>query len=183
MDKNGTNNMYFVAIVCPKEINDKVLALKNWMKEKFGCVVALKSPAHITLIPPFWYHKEKELLQSLASFKTEIIAPVICLKDFSHFGKKALFISVEKNAELQKIQKEIVTHFMDSFPGHIKKEERAFQPHVTIANRDIKPSDFYTAWSHFSEKHFDEQFQGDKISLLKLQEGKWVIIENILLNS
>ncbi len=53
-------NMYFVALVAPPDINADVLKWKNFFKEKFGCTVALKSPAHITLIPPFWMKEESE---------------------------------------------------------------------------------------------------------------------------
>lgn len=50
---SSTASMYFVAVVCPDEINQKVLSFKHWMRDQFGCTVALKSPAHITLIPHF----------------------------------------------------------------------------------------------------------------------------------
>ena len=51
--------MYFIAIVLPDELNKKVLKWKNFMHDKFGCKVGLKSPAHITFIPPFWMHEER----------------------------------------------------------------------------------------------------------------------------
>ena len=47
-------NMYFIALVASDEINQQVLKWKLMMKEKYKCEVALKSPAHITLIPPVW---------------------------------------------------------------------------------------------------------------------------------
>ena len=46
-------NMYFIALVAPEEINTPILKWKTWFRDNFGCTVALKSPAHITLIPPF----------------------------------------------------------------------------------------------------------------------------------
>ena len=52
--------MYFVAIVLPSHLNEKLLAYKQLMLEKYNCKVALKSPAHITLVPPFWMEEEKE---------------------------------------------------------------------------------------------------------------------------
>jgi len=52
--------MYYVAIVCPDNLNNKIKGFKLWMQEKFGCTVALKSPAHITLIPPFWFKGDDE---------------------------------------------------------------------------------------------------------------------------
>ena len=52
--------MYFMAIVAPEEVNGTILKWKELIKERFGCVVALRSPAHITLIPPFWLDEKKE---------------------------------------------------------------------------------------------------------------------------
>lgn len=60
MNQPAKHNMYFVAIVCPGQINEKVEQFKQWMKDRFGCVVAMKSPAHITLIPPFWLAHEMQ---------------------------------------------------------------------------------------------------------------------------
>ncbi|HJS54817.1 MAG TPA: hypothetical protein VJ765_09745, partial [Chitinophagaceae bacterium] len=52
--------MDYIAIVAPKAIHQQVLRWKNFFKENFGSVVALRSPAHITLIPPFWMKEELE---------------------------------------------------------------------------------------------------------------------------
>jgi hypothetical protein len=60
MNLSSTHNMYFVALVAPPEPDKKVLELKNWMKDQFGTVVALKSPAHITFIQPFWLEEDQE---------------------------------------------------------------------------------------------------------------------------
>jgi 2'-5' RNA ligase len=46
--------MYFVAILAPEKINADALKWKLYFREKFGCRAALHSPAHITLVPPFW---------------------------------------------------------------------------------------------------------------------------------
>jgi hypothetical protein len=40
-------NMYFIASVCPEEIDKQVMKWKLWMKEKYGCEAALRSPAHV----------------------------------------------------------------------------------------------------------------------------------------
>ena len=71
MYNTNAHCMYYLAIVCPDELNKKILSFKLWMQEKFDCKVALKSPAHITLIPPFWFAAEEEdiLLQALHVFK------------------------------------------------------------------------------------------------------------------
>jgi 2'-5' RNA ligase len=173
-----TRSMYYLAIVCPAEVNEKVLQFKFRMKEQFGCVVALRSPAHITLIPPFWLEeaKETELLQALQTFSIDLDKPEINLEGFSHFSKRVLFINVKENAALEEIKKQTEKYFIKQFGDCIKTDDRPFHPHVTIANRDLKPSDFIKAWEHFSKKEFKKTFSAQTISLLKLGPDKWNII-------
>jgi 2'-5' RNA ligase len=178
MDHSKTHSMYFVAIVCPGKVDQKVLHLKHWMKEQFGCVVALRSPAHITLIPPFWWDeiREKELLQTLQSFTPSTGELEIRLEGFSHFGKRVLFITVKEDPALPEIKKQAELHFIKASGEAINQDDRPFHPHITIANRDIKPSDFIKAWEHFSKKEFKQVFQTRTVSLLKLGFGKWNVI-------
>ena len=170
--------MYFVAILCPPPLNEKVQQLKYWMKERFGSVVALRSPAHITLIQPFWFEEEKErdLKRSLQEFTSDMDELEIQLDGFSHFGIKVLFAAVRKNNSLEELKKQAEVHFVNSYSGIVKKDDRPFHPHITIANRDLKPGDFEKAWSHFSERSFTDEFSSKTISLLRLTEGKWIVI-------
>ena len=178
MNFSSSHNMYFVAIVCPPETDKNVLQFKNWMNEQFGCVVALKSPAHITLIPPFWLDedKEKKLQETLQNFTSVVNELEIQLDGFSKFGKRVLFIRVLENPDLNKIKNETEYHFANSFGDVIEKDDRAFHPHITIANRDLKPGDLEKAWEKFEKKVFKESFRSKTISLLKLIAGKWKVI-------
>ena len=170
--------MYFIALVAPGEINTQVLKWKHFMKEHFGCSVALRSPAHITLLPPFWLEdtKEIELQQILGSFTSDIAELEIQLDGFSHFGNRVLFVKVRENLALEQLRNQTENHFIQSFTDVIKKENRPFHPHITIANRDLKPGGFEKAWEHFSKKEFKEAFRAKKISLLKLNAGTWDVI-------
>ena len=178
MNPSTTHSMYFVAIVCPPLVDAKVLQFKLWMKEQIGCFVALKSPAHITLIPPFWLEeaRETELVQTLQSFKSDMDEQEIQLDGFSHFGKRVLFVHVKDNPALPEIKSQTEKHFMQSFGDTVKKDDRPFHPHVSIANRDMKPGDFEKSWKHFSNKLFKEKFRAKNISILKLSPDKWNVI-------
>jgi len=173
-----TAYMYYVAIVCPPNVDEKVLHYKNWMKEQFDCIVALKSPAHITMIPPFWLEETRQetLLQTLASFESPLQELEIILDGFSHFGKRVLFIQVKKNLLLSGIKKQTEDHFIKTFSHTIRPDERDFHPHITIANRDLSPSAFTKAWEYLSGKEFGETFATKTISLLKLIDRKWQLI-------
>ena len=178
MNQQAAHSMYYVAVLCPPEIDKKILEYKRWMKERFGCVVALKSPAHITLIPPFWLEEEKEtiLQHTCTSFASELPELTIGIQGFSHFSKKVLYAVVTGNPAIEELKKQVEVHFVSSFDV-IKKDERPFHPHITIATRDLKPSDFIKAWDYFSTKEFTTTFTTQTISLLKLIEGKWNVIK------
>jgi len=178
MNFSTCHNMYFIAIVCSPELDKKILRFKYWMKEKFGSVVALKSPAHITLIQPFWIgeNMEENLQQTLQVFSSDMDELEIQLEGFSHFGKRVLFVRVHDNPSLEVLKNQVENHFVLSFGDLIKKDDRSFHPHVTIANRDLKPGDLEKAWQHFSDKIFKERFCNKTISLLKLIKEKWNVI-------
>lgn len=167
--------MYFGAIVCPAELDDRIGKYKLWMKQQFGCMVALKSPAHITLVPPFWLaaDKESELLVGFSNFQSDMDAVEVELNGFSHFGKRVLYANVVANPALEELQQQTAEYFVQLFPDEIKKDERPFHPHITIATRDMKPSAFQEAWEEFSKKQLIERFTVTNISLLKLVVGKW----------
>jgi hypothetical protein len=42
----------------------------------------------------------------------------------------------------------------------------------------MKPSAFLKAWEHFSNEDFKEEFIADTLSLLKLTDGKWKVIQD-----
>jgi 2'-5' RNA ligase len=177
MNQPATHSMYYVAIHCPPEIDKEVTEYKRWMKERFGCVAALKSPAHITLIPPFWLALEEEtnLRQTCVSFSGDMPELTIRVNGFSHFNRKVLYAVVTGNTAIEELKKQVEFHFMSSIDV-IKKDDRPFHPHITIATRDLKPSDFIKAWDHFSTKEFTASFTTRTISLMKLDAGKWNVI-------
>jgi len=180
MSQPAEHNMYYFAIVCPEQINEKIQQFKQWMKDRFGCMVAMKSPAHITLIPPFWLANELEieLIKTLQLLSINFASNKIDLDGFSHFGKRVLYIQVKENILLSDLKNQAERHFMERIGDAIKKDDRPFHPHITIANRDMKPAHFEKAWEHFSNKKFRESFDINSISLLKLGQAKWSVIGN-----
>jgi 2'-5' RNA ligase len=175
MNHPATHSMYYLAILCPREIDEQLLKYKHWMRDRFGCVTALKSPAHITLIPPFWLNemKEAELYQAVKAFTSDIGSLQIQLTGFSHFNRRTLYVVVNDQPGLEKLKQQAESHFIRSFHTVINAGDRPFHPHITIANRDLKPSDFIKAWDHFSKIKFTETFSIQTISLLKLDKSGW----------
>ena len=139
--------MYFIALVAPEDINKQVLKWKHWMKEKYLCEVALRSPAHITLVPPFWMRPqlENKLIGSIADFSVGQKNFMVQLGNFSHFKSRVLFIGVAENDQLTTMKHDLSRFLLNSGEYPLKEDSRSFHPHVTIATRDLHKTAFYEA--------------------------------------
>ena len=169
--------LYFIAIVTPKAINQQVLEWKRYMQEQFHCKVALKSPAHITLIPPFGMAETAQpgmqaLLEPFAASQQPFS---IRLKNFAAFKPRVIYANVLPNPALSTLQTSIEAALLQSGRFPVKKEDRPFHPHITIANRDLQKEDFPLAWQHFQQITYEGSFTADTISLLKHNEHRWEI--------
>ncbi len=175
--------MYFIAILLPEKINEKVLEHKRFMEQKFGCRVALNSPAHITIIPPFWMELEKEeqLQSDVAEISNQIDCFSISTKSFSAFKPKTIFIAVDENTCLQWV-KGAADQYFSSKDYKIKRESRPFHPHITVATRDLHKKSFAEAWQSFENKNFDESFDAMGLSVLKHDGNRWNVIYTALFN-
>ena len=171
-------NMYFIAIVLPQELNEKVLKYKNLMFEKYDCKVGLKSPAHITLIPPFWMEEEKEqqLIADLNALSNQLKPFSISTNNFSAFKPKTIFICPSPSDRLDAVKKATDDFFGNNSLYNIKIDSRPFHPHITIATRDLYKKSFHEIWPWFAEKNFREEWTIDGISILKHNKKNWDVI-------
>ena len=169
--------LYFIAIVAPSHINDQVLVWKKYMESEYGCKVALRSPAHITLVPPFSIseEKEEELSTHLQQFSRTAKSFSIRVKDFDSFRPSVIFLHVEPDNILLQLKESLELYLLSLNKFPVKKEERAFHPHITIANRDLEKKDFPLAWQYFQQINYEVSFTANAISLLKHNGHTWEI--------
>jgi 2'-5' RNA ligase len=168
---------YFIGILPPADICEKVESIKQELLKEHNLRGALRSPAHITLHRPFEWRedKEQELLDLLGIF-TPKKKFQITLKNFNCFQPRVIYVDVVKNDEL--------TDLYYLLRGHAKRQmglfnedenERGFQPHVTIAFRDLKKQLFYKLWERFEKREFAAEFEFKGLCLFKLQ-NKWEVL-------
>ncbi len=171
-------HMYYLAILAPEEINEEVLKWKNFFKERFNCIKALNSPAHITLIPPFWMndHSEKDLIDALKIFCRRQDRVLIQLKDFSAFEPKVIYVDVVKNERLELLHQNFNDFICSQNKFPVKRSETIFQPHISLATRDLYKKDFQTAWELFSKKKYEAAWMANSISLLRHNKKNWEVI-------
>lgn len=171
-------DMYYMAIVLPEELNQQVLSFKQYMLVTYNCKVGLKSPAHLTVIPPYWMEREKEqeLLQQLDTVCIKEQNFTITTKDFSAFKPRTIFIDVEIDEALKAFKKMIDAFFLDHKEYGAKIESRPFHPHITIATRDLYKKAFAEAWSYFENKEFSTTFTASGLSILRHNKKNWDVI-------
>ena len=170
--------MYFIAIVAPEDINKQVLKWKLWMKERYQCVVALRSLAHITLVPPFWMDPalEQDLISSMTIFASQQEKFLVQSAQFSHFGQKVIFIDVTRSDALTRLPPALYEFLLSVGKYPLKQEERSFHPHITVATRDLHKKAFNEAWEHFKEKEYKAGWLAGDISLLRHNGTDWDVI-------
>ena len=170
--------MYFVAIVLPPHLDEKVLHWKQVMQHRYDCRVGLKSPAHITLVPPFWMDeaKEESLLQAVITISQDLSSYTLRTNNFSAFKPRTIFIDLERSIELEEMKKVVDNFFQrqETFP--VKIDIRPFHPHITIATRDLFKKSFYEAWPLFEKEEFMETWNVEGISVLLHNKKNWDVI-------
>jgi len=169
------NAMYYIALLAPDAINEDVMQWKHFMRDRFGCTVALKSPAHITLISPFWMKTDLESIlgKTINEFTSTRESVLINLKNFDCFTPRVIFVHVEDSELLRLLQVDLERHLSKNNIFPIKGEPRFFHAHITIANRDLHKKDFTEAWEYFKSKTYHACFVANGITLLKHSGIKW----------
>jgi 2'-5' RNA ligase len=178
------SQMHYIALVAEEPLLTEIAQFKNEMLEHFGCRAAMKSPAHITLIPPFYWSRgmQKVLNDTFHGFRTDIGEISIQVNGFGHFKRNVLFAAPEPNGQLTQLQSECVDYFRPLLGDKIA-EKRPFHPHITIANRDLKSEDFDQAWEMFKNRPYIREWTIDKLFLLQHDGSRWQVVEELSLQN
>jgi 2'-5' RNA ligase len=168
--------LYFIAVMPPAEIREEITEIKEYFRDMFRAKHALKSPPHITLIPPFKWpsHKEKNLIESLDDFSMKIKNFKVSLAGFGSFPPRVIYINIRENQNLNSLFKKLVSEIDPEIKMQMKNLSR-FNPHMTLATRDLSRNSYREAWSIFNNRTFRKDFVIDKLVLLKHNGRKWEI--------
>jgi 2'-5' RNA ligase len=180
------SNLYFIAIIPPQEIRESVAAIKQDFAERFKSSKALKVIPHITLKAPIKFPTEQhtELLRWFA------LTPAVnsfqqTLKDFGCFANKrnpVIFIEPVMNESLKQLQKNVLNHFIKSFgKEQVAQNEYKFNPHMTVAYRDLQFYQFKIAWGEYQTRKFEVTFEVTSFHLLQHDGKKWESVKEMIL--
>ncbi|HSK13765.1 MAG TPA: 2'-5' RNA ligase family protein [Phnomibacter sp.] len=170
-------SLFYIAIACSPEIDGTIDQMKDHMEVTYGCRAAKRSPAHLTIVPPF--RAEDEMIPQLndfvESYNIGLVPFPVRLNGYDQFADRVLFVDVEKpNMPLSSLEQECMKEFTEKFPGIIFGMKPEFNPHVTIATRDIPEGAIAQARAYFEKEHpVDLQFEVKELTLYRLEQGWW----------
>ncbi len=171
--------LYFIAWVLPEPLQSEITDFKELADELFYSRHALKSPAHITFIPPFYASEEE--VDDLTGSLTELLKrenPIwVEFNGFDKFGRRVIFVNVTENPALVKFQKRLYNWFKQNYQGKLKPNR--FHPHATVAFRDLQEEFFDDAWSFFSQMDYEDRAVMNEIHILKHENKKWRVIKRL----
>ncbi len=170
----GGEARYFLALIPKEPLASEIFQIKEEMKEKYGTKAALRSPAHLTLHMPFlWKERNEDRLFNKLAYATKMDPFHLRLHEFGAFPPKTIYIKNIYSKELMA--------FQEFLTGITKRElhllnsthNRGFNPHVTVAFRDLKKDQFDLAWSEYKKRQFSVRMDVDSFWLLKHDGKEW----------
>lgn len=163
---------WFIAIEIPEPVKADIEEIKKQIAHDYETLSVLKSPAHITIVPPFYWGNGEELGRVVQSFSFTPF--VIYLDGYDAFESKVVFIKIQNHEPLRKLYEAFNTYFYHHYPQLKRKPTFAFHPHITVGNRDWKPENFRRCVHDFAHQVFMAEVICARLTLYTLVEGKWV---------
>lgn len=167
-------HLYFLAVIPPEPQRTEIQYLKEDFSERYECKHALKSPPHITLIPPFWMDSSriKEIGGALIEFVHDFSVLEIRLAGYGAFKPRVIYLSVEAGETLTDFRSALSDIMFQEFK--VKPDPRKpFTPHLTIAFKDLSRSMFYKAWDLYRDMEYSNAFTVKGLTLLQYKDRRW----------
>lgn len=180
-NKNFIQQTHFIGVLVPEEITHTLEDCRKYMNHTFGCKSGYGTPIHITLVPPFKLPEEFSTQDLIFSMNQEILSVDNKLKfngrieNFDAFGDRTIFAKVIPNKKWNVLRDKILDAVLKVAPDCTKKDKRPFQPHLTVANRDIPSGVSVQALEVMNELNLIEDFPVDNITIFERHENKWCI--------
>ncbi|WP_131538156.1 2'-5' RNA ligase family protein [Pedobacter nototheniae] len=167
-------NLFLVCIIPPLTVVEDIDEIRNDVSSKYNVHESLKRPAHITLYNPV---KLSSLLQEQNFFSaleqavfTDSFNQV--LKNFNGFKPYTVYIGVQQNEGIMHLQAQIKNELkpLELLPA---KTNFKFNPHLTIAFKDVKPAVFDSIMNEYKEKQFKRTFPVNSFWVYKHIDKRW----------
>ncbi|MCR5319190.1 MAG: 2'-5' RNA ligase family protein [Treponema sp.] len=172
---------HFVGVLLPDDLTLTLEDCRRYMREAYACRSGQATPIHVTLVPPFLLpeqYRSKDLAAVLAdelsnAKDAEKLSFTARVEGFDAFGDRTLFAKVLACTEWTRLRDRTLKAVLNAFPGSTRKDQRPFQPHLTVANRDIPPGVMTDALQSMRELNLAEDFPVDNITVFERIGGLW----------
>ncbi|MBB6239244.1 2'-5' RNA ligase [Pedobacter sp. AK013] len=165
-------NLFLVCLVPPISIVEDIDEIRTYISDKFKVYESLKRPAHITLYPPVKlaaFDIEKSFFKALADASFSLPFTQV-LRNFNSFPEHTFYLDVEQNEGLMRLEKQITKALQ---PLKLIEKKEKFNPHLTLAFRDVKPPVFKQISAEFKDRKFKREFQVSSFSVYKHTDKRW----------
>ena len=186
--KNFPQQTHFLGVLVPDDITLTLEDCRRYMNENYGCKSGYGTPIHVTLVPPFRLPEEFRTSDLAAAIEKEVLPLAEKLKfdahieNFDAFGDRTVFAKVIASKNWTALRDKVVAAVLNAAPGCTKKDQRPFQPHLTVANRDIPAGASVNALKVLNEMNLVEDFPVDNITIFERKGGRWETAVTLELN-
>lgn len=175
-----------VAIVPPEPLYSFVKEEQNFIAQKWNARQALRTPPHITLIPPISLNEGES--EELKRISQEIASkhPSFRLKvnRYDSFNPKVIYLKPSFPHALSVLYTDLLKMILANIPHAMQKYPyESFVPHITLAYRDLDPLRFKEVWKYYKNKKVNFAVDINRISILDNTADGWVISDSYELTS
>ena len=168
---------HFIGVLLPEDITLTLEDCRRYMNEVYGCKSGHGTPIHITLVPPFRLQEEYATADLISAIEKEVLPKGLGftahIDNFDAFGDRTLFANVVADENWTKLRDKTIQTILNACPGCTKKDKKPFQPHATVANRDIPVGIMTKALQVMNELNLAEDFPVDNITIFERKGNRW----------
>ncbi len=180
---------HFFGVLLPEDITSTLEDCRRYMNRNYGCRSGYGTPIHVTLVPPFCLQDEYTTADIVRAIQKDVLPAAAELAfsahidNFGAFGDRTIFANVVANPKWTKLRDVVLNAVLEAAPGCTRKDKRPFQPHLTVANRDIPAGVSAQALAALNELELVEDFAVDNVTIFERNGGKWIAAETITIGA
>ena len=162
-------NEYRLVIPLPEAIQEKVLAVRKTLHERYKVKLPFELKPSLTVLRCHGFDKgEARLMEKLQHAALQTAPFKVELEDYAGYPSHTIYINVLTKSPFNELCKELKKYkWLMQVPQH----EPFFinEPHLIVAQR-LKPKEFTTLWQECEHRQFSGKFFADSMLLLKRSE-------------
>ena len=174
---NFPQQTHFIGVLLPEDITITLEDCRRYMSTTYGCKSGHTTPIHVTLVPPFRLQQDYSTADLISAIEKNVLPKGLGfsahIDHFDAFGDRTLFANVIAGEAWTKLRDETVKAILNACPCCTKKDQRPFQPHATVSNRDIPDGVMTEALQIMNELNLVEDFPVDNITIFERKGSRW----------